>query len=366
MKVLHISGAKGWGGNEQQMIDLIPELSKLGVENIVFGLENSSLHKECSLQNINFIIAKKKKLNIFVNYSYLKTLVKEIKPDLIHLHTSDSLTVFTISDLLFGLKTKAVFSKKGMGSSSSFLSKFKYNYSGINSIFCVSMKVKNDFNRILNSKSKSKSIVIHDCVSLLIQETNCNFNIRNFFSFKNDDVVVGNIANHTKAKDLVTLVNIVDYVVNYLKQKNIRFIQVGEFSDLTNDLLFTVKEKKIENNLFFTNKIKNASELNKQFDVFLMTSEREGGPTSVLEAMLAGIPIVSTNVGVLPEIIVDGKNGYISAVKDYKDLSMKLMKLINDKSLKEEFVKINKLKIAREFNSSIIAHKIYQEYLKIF
>jgi hypothetical protein len=77
-----------------------------------------------------------------VNYYYLKTLVKEINPDLIHLHTSDSLTVFTISDLLFRLKTKAVFSKKGMGSSSIILSEFKFNYKNIAAIICVSEAVK--------------------------------------------------------------------------------------------------------------------------------------------------------------------------------------------------------------------------------
>ena len=45
MTILHISGARGWGGNEQQMIYCIPELEKLGCENIVFGFENSKLEK---------------------------------------------------------------------------------------------------------------------------------------------------------------------------------------------------------------------------------------------------------------------------------------------------------------------------------
>jgi hypothetical protein len=59
MKTLHVSGATSWGGNEQQMVDLIPELTKLGLENIIFGVENSLLHKECESKNIPFIKAKK-------------------------------------------------------------------------------------------------------------------------------------------------------------------------------------------------------------------------------------------------------------------------------------------------------------------
>ncbi|MDR6846084.1 glycosyltransferase family 4 protein [Flavobacterium granuli] len=365
MKVLHISGARAWGGNEQQMIDLIPQLSRLGAENIVFGVENSFLEEECKNNRINFVRAKKDRLNIFANYRYLKTLVQEIKPDLIHLHTSNSLTVFIISNMLFKLNTKSVFSKKGMGSKSSFFSKFKYNYSGLNSIICVSKNVENEFSKILTLKNKSKIIVIHDCVSLEILNSKSNLNLREKFSIDENDVIVGNIANHTKAKDLETFINTVDYIINSLKQKNIRFIQIGQFSDLTVELMLKVKEKKLEEYLFFTDKIKNANVLNNQFDVFLMTSEREGGPTSILEAMLIGVPVVTTNVGVLPEIIVDGENGFMSSVKDYKDLAVKLTLLISKQSLQNKFIEINKLKIANEFNSTVIANETYLAYQKI-
>lgn len=366
MKILHISGAKGWGGNEQQMIDLIPELSKLGVENIVFGVGNSVLQKECEKNEIKFVATKNSKLNNFVNYRYLKTLVQEIEPNLIHLHTSDSLTVFTISDLLFRLKIKAVFSKKGMGSSSSILSKYKYNYKNIATILCVSKNVEKDFSKILLDKNKSKVVVIHDCVSLDIVNSNNNLSFRDQFSIGINDLIVGNIANHTKAKDLETFINTADFLINKLGQKNTRFVQVGEFSDLTNGLLLKVKEKKLEEYLFFTGKIKNAHTFNKQFDVFLMTSQREGGPTSVLEAMLIGVPVVATRVGVLPEIIVDGENGFMSAIKDYKNLAAKLVLLISSQLLRSKFTAINKVKIANEYNSELIAKETYLTYKKYY
>lgn len=365
MKVLHISGAAGWGGNEQQMIDLIPELSKLGVENIVFGVKNSLLQKECGNNNINFVIAKKDKLNKFANYRYLKTLVQEIKPDLVHLHTSDSLTVFTISDLLFRLKTKAVFSKKGMGSSSSILSKLKYNYSGINSILCVSRNVETNFLEILAQKNKEKITVIHDCVSLNILNSREVINLNEKFSVEEGKFIIGNIANHTRAKDLETFINVIDFLVNNLGRKDVVFFQIGEFSNLTDNLFKIVKEKKLESYIVFTNKIKNAFSLNSQFDVFLMTSEREGGPTSVLEAMLMGVPVVSTCVGVVPDIIEDGVNGFISAIKDYKDLAIKIDKLLSNSKLQKKFSETNKPLILKEFTASFIAKQTLGIYHNI-
>lgn len=365
MKILHISGAKGWGGNEQQMLYLFPEFQHNGIDNIVFGMANSVLQKECSFLNIPFIEAKNEKLNKFSNYKYLKTIVKQINPDLIHLHTSDSLTVFTISDMLFGLKTKAVFSKKGMGTSSSFLSKFKYNYKGINSIICVSKSVQNDMGAILSEKNKSKITVIHDCVSLAIQNESPTIIIREKLSISKELKLVGNIGNHAKAKDLTTLIKTVDVVINQLNRKDIIFVQIGGFSKLTPELLELVKSKNIEKNILFLNKLDKASSVVNQLDLFLMTSEREGGPTSVLEAMLIGVPVVSTQVGVIKEVIIPGESGFYAPIKDSKELATKIIELLDDKVLQDKCIKNAKFLIENEFNSKVIAHETIALYKQI-
>ena len=96
MKILHISDAKGWGGNEQQMIYLMPSLNKLNIDNIVFGIKESVLQDECRINNIAFIAAKTKKINKLKNYWYLANVIKNHKPDIVHLHTSNSLMFFLL------------------------------------------------------------------------------------------------------------------------------------------------------------------------------------------------------------------------------------------------------------------------------
>lgn len=365
MKILHISGAKGWGGNEQQLMYLIPELDKLNVDNLVFGLENSMLQKQCNAKKIKFIQVKSRKLNKFSNYLYLKKIVKLEKPDLIHLHTSDSLTVFTISDFLFGLKTKTVFSKKGMGVSGSFLSKIKYNYKSVNSIFCVSKSVQRDFSKILSLKNKSKTRVIHDCVALSILDEKPIFDCRKKFNITNERTIIGNIANHTAAKDIETLINTIDFLVYDLNRKDFVVLQIGEFSKSTLHYQNLIKHKNLENFIILTDKINQAYTLNPQFDIFLMTSQREGGPTSVLEAMLFNVPIVSTDVGVISEVIVNNENGFISAVKDANSLAKNLNILMDNELLKEKFARNSKLKIEKEFNAANISYQTYLAYQEI-
>lgn len=365
MKILHISGAKGWGGNEQQMIYLFPELKVLGVENIVLGVKDSVLQQYCYNLDIKFFEAKGKKLNKFKNYIYLRSIVNEFQPNIIHLHTSDSLTFFTLSDLFFHLKVKAVFSKKGMGSSSSFLSKLKYNYKGITSIVCVSNTVKRDLSKILNIKAKNKTIVIHDCISLDILNLTPTLDLRETYKIDSGFKIVGNIANHSNAKDLPTLINVVDEVVNKQNRKDIKFIQIGEFTKKTTELKQLVKDKGLENAIIFTDKIENASSLVPQLDVFLMTSEREGGPTSVLEAMLIGTPVVSTQVGVISDVIQNEENGFIAPVKDFKKLANKVLTILDDKNLQLEFTSKSKAIIKNEFTSEIISKILHEHFKKI-
>ena len=365
MKILHVSGARGWGGNEQQLIDYIPELEKLGTEHTVFGVTNSILHNRCKELGINFIENKKKKLNKFANYLYLKDVVKKVKPDVIHLHTSDSLTVYTISDLLTGLKTKAVFSKKGMGSRSSLLSKYKYNYKNVAATICVSQRVQEEFSAILTEATKKKTIVIHDCVSPdILNNTNDAEDVRAKFNIPDNTFIIGNIANHTAAKDHFTLIDTADHLINTMGRKDVAFVQVGEYTKLTEELKELIKQKGLENHIFFMGRIAGAYRFNPQFDAFVMTSQREGGPTSVLEAMLLGVPVVTTNVGVVPEVITSGTNGFICPVKDYKCLAESLSKLMDDAQLRENFSELGSSAIKKGFMAPILAPQTLDVYKK--
>jgi glycosyltransferase involved in cell wall biosynthesis len=69
-------------------------------------------------------------------------------------------------------------------------------------------------------------------------------------------------------------------------------------------------------------------ELLKTSDVFVLPSYNEGLPISILEAMTHGMPIISTPVGGIPEIVVPGRNGYLVEPGDVLSLSRSLEKFI--------------------------------------
>ncbi len=99
-------------------------------------------------------------------------------------------------------------------------------------------------------------------------------------------------------------------------------------------------------------------------DVFLSTSENEGMPIALIEAQLAAIPVVATNVGSVPEVILHNKSGLICS-KSNDELIAAIKKLANSKSLRSKFGKASRVHALKSFSEKnlISAHK--KLYLKL-
>jgi glycosyltransferase involved in cell wall biosynthesis len=73
-------------------------------------------------------------------------------------------------------------------------------------------------------------------------------------------------------------------------------------------------------------------------DAYLITSRQEGGPKGLLEAMAAGIPVVTTRVGQAPEIVDDGRNGLLADVDDVEALVHAVQRLHDETALRESVI----------------------------
>lgn len=96
------------------------------------------------------------------------------------------------------------------------------------------------------------------------------------------------------------------------KYDNLRFTIVGDGTEL-NQAKEYVKKIKVQN-VVFCGKLCGENLINayKKADIYLFPSYTEGMPTSVLEAMAFGLPIITRNVGGVPDFFEDGKMGYIT------------------------------------------------------
>jgi glycosyltransferase involved in cell wall biosynthesis len=96
--------------------------------------------------------------------------------------------------------------------------------------------------------------------------------------------------------------------------------------------------------------------------VFVLPSTAEALPLTILEAMSSGLPVVSTRVGAIPEIIKNDVNGKLIQPHDVSGLEKGIKFLISNPEIAEKMGLINKLKAEQEFDWRVTIQKIIEYY----
>lgn len=100
----------------------------------------------------------------------------------------------------------------------------------------------------------------------------------------------------------------------------------------------------------------------KSADIFILPSYHEGLPISVLEAMASGLPIISTQVGGVPDAVEDCANGFLIQPGDINAITERITTLLRDEQLCAEMGKRNVEKVTRLFDINVIIKQMVGEY----
>jgi glycosyltransferase involved in cell wall biosynthesis len=173
--------------------------------------------------------------------------------------------------------------------------------------------------------------------------------------FLNGKIVVGTIAELSKNKGL-------EYALPaFTNLENTIWIIVGEGEERKN-LEKKIKELELEDTVFLAGFISDASLLMKGFDLFLLPSQKEGVPYVLIEAAYAGLPVISTTVGGIPEIIEHGQAGILVEPKNADKITIALQKLVGNKNLQNTYKTVIESSVRSKFtieNTLKETQKIY-------
>ena len=103
-------------------------------------------------------------------------------------------------------------------------------------------------------------------------------------------------------------------------------------------------------------------EILEESDIFLFPSQSEGCPVVILEAIGAGLAVVSTPVGAIPEIVENEINGLIIGGNDPRAFFEAIKKLIENKELLKKMQQLNKEKAEALYEAKIVTRKIESHY----
>ena len=177
-----------------------------------------------------------------------------------------------------------------------------------------------------------------------------------------EDFIIGNVARLSGEKDHNNLLEAFFIVLQ--KFPNIKLVLVGD-GPLRRELEDKAQRLGIKERTLFSGFRRDVPELLKTFDVFVLSSITEGTSMTILEAMAAGLPVVATNVGGNPEIVVNEKTGIIVPPKDPPALAEAIIRIMSDRNLAEAMGAAGRERVKKLYSSDRMVREYEELYQNI-
>ena len=353
IKVLRIINRFNIGGPTYNATFLTRFLSDEFETLLIGGLpekgESDSLHilEEYGVEPI-LLPEMKRKPNFFSDRKALKKIkeiIAEYKPDIVHTHASKA----------GALGRKAALDMKVPIVVHTFHGHVFHSYFG---------KVKTELYKLIERKLAQKSsgiiaisdlqknelvntykIVTENKVNVIplgfdLQKFNQNLsekrkNVREKFGVTDDQVAVAIIGRLAPIKNHSLFLETVALIQKETEKKLVFFIVGdGELREEIAQKVIELSKKGVD--IRMTSWIKDINEFNAGMDIICLTSNNEGTPVSIIEAQASQVPVVSTNVGGVQNVMIDNETGYIVPKNNARIFADKLLVLIENEALRNE------------------------------
>jgi len=286
------------GGMEKHIYHLSQEQIKLGHDvTIYFNQGDKTTNNDVQITKYPLDLTKPRALGILIFYFFIvfKLVFKKDKFDVVHIHGD-------WSSLVFSRLIKKLTNANVLAFSIHDDIKERGIYKFIFSILLKQVDII-----FSTGFAAAEKIIMMRNKKVVVQPSGIN---KIFFNphakkFNSATFQVITVANLVAKKNL-------DLVLDIAKElKDFNFIIVGD-GEKRKHLQNRIENESIKNlTLLGFCSPEEIRELYKESDLFLLTSFKEGTPTSILEAMASGLPIISSNAGGIKNIIKDGVNGFI-------------------------------------------------------
>ena len=145
--------------------------------------------------------------------------------------------------------------------------------------------------------------------------------------------IITHISNFRPLKRVDDVIRIFDGIQRQLAAK---LLLVGQGPE-KESIMHLTQSLGIEQKVHFLGKSKRIEQITSISDLFLLPSEKESFGLVALEAMASGVPVISSNVGGLPEVNKEGVTGFLRPVGDVEGMTAKAIDILKDESTLREF-----------------------------
>lgn len=185
--------------------------------------------------------------------------------------------------------------------------------------------------------------------------------LRNELGLSEGEFLVGTVARITYDKDMETFYLVAKEVVHRVPQA--RFVIVGDgYGNELAEARQQVEEMGLSGVINFTGHRTDLLNVYASFNLFLMTSRTEGMPNTILEAMAMEVPVVSTAVGGVPELVKGGVCGTLCRCGDVESLADAVVELLINPQLRQVYSTGARRHVVHHFNFARRVKKLEEFY----
>lgn len=326
VRVLHVDSELTWRGGEQQLLYLMQGLQQHQIPNFVTCAPASALSAQAQKHGLPVCPIPLRGEWDFFSILRLAHLIKNLKVNILHCHSSHAHTIGLLSTILQKSCSLVVTRRVDFHTGSNLLSRLKYHLR-IDKIIAVSDGVKNVL--VEDGVAAEKIAVVPDGVDARhFQCCQKGRYLYQEFGIDEHAPVIGNVAALAPHKHQQNLLAAAKIVLQEIPAA--QFLVVGE-GELKTELKELAKKLGLEKNVLFTGFREDVPHILTILDLFVVSSYLEGLGSSTLEAMAAELPVVATRTGGIPEIVQDGVNGLLVSPRDSQALAAAMIALLRDK-----------------------------------
>lgn len=361
INIVHILPTIKIGGAEVFTVELLKTLNKrryyCSLITLFSPTSDNRLLQSVQKANIDYY-ALNKGLGFNPRTAYvLGCILRKLKPDIIHTHLYVMKYVLLAcigSHIPVWLHTMHSLAHQELVYADRNLARILYRLNKIKPV-AVSHAVAKTF---IDYYRISEATVIHNGIKCDDKKICTKYNYRENLSLPIRGTIIISLARLIPDKNHSLLID--SFKDIQMVCKDCYLVVVGD-GPLRQELEQKVNQADLKEKVFFTGQVNNPESYLKAADVFALSSNREGLPISLLEAMRAGLPVVATRAGGVPEIVDHSVNGYLVNIGDTKGFATALLDIIKTKKC-ITFGQMARKKIFKEFNIESTTRKYESLY----
>lgn len=359
MNILHIVLALRTGGLERVVLDLIKH-SSLPIKNFVCCLDEIGDHaNELEAMCVPYFELGNYGNKKIQTLSRIRKIIKEHKIDVIHTHNPSPHFYGCITGLL--TRIPVVHTKHGRNYPDKRWEVLKNYFFALLSyrIVCVSSDSANVALNIENIPSQ-KIVTILNGIDIHKYSKNTQPLTLKEMGINHSCTIVGIVARLSAEKDHGTLLHAMSIITK--TEKNIALLIIGD-GPLRTSLETMAKDLHITQHCFFLGNRKDIPDLLATMDIFVLCSTTEGISLTLLEAMAASLPIVCTNVGGNPEVVLHNSTGFIVPSQNPQALADGILKLVASPQKRREMGEEGLKRVINKFSIADVTRRYEELYL---